>query len=67
MDNQLVRQAVNELRYLRQENRVLSAIADTVAAFSLALNAHPPSQGVSPDLVWQLERELAKDEQGEGE
>ena len=70
MDDQTkisLRQAINEISYLRQENRVLKAVADTVRTFSLALIAYPPSEAMTPDIVWELEKAISKAEKTEAE
>lgn len=54
---------IAELRHARNELNVLRAIADTVNVFRMALNAEPPRQGMSPDIVWQAEKELVESEE----
>lgn len=61
LSKETARCLIEELHRARRELQVLRAVDATVQAFSLALNAHPPSQGVSPDIVWQAEKEIQDD------
>ena len=56
--NRYLREAANEIRHLRSENARLNAQMFVVEAFHAALLGPPRGQGVSPDLVWSIERHL---------
>lgn len=57
----MMRQAVAEIRDLRRRNEVLSAQAFVVEAFHAALLGHPRGMGASPDLCWEIERYLDRE------
>ena len=59
-DQELLRRAAAEIRELRRQNAILGAVADTVKAFSMALSSYPPSQGISSDIAWELEKASAE-------
>lgn len=67
MDEQLqmLREAANEIKTLRRQNELMSARLDVFDSMMAVL--HTPiakkSQGMSPDLVWQIEKYLDKQPQ----
>ena len=56
----LMRRAQQTIRDLRERNRVLSAQVFVVEAFHAALLGPPRGEGMSPDIVWEIERELER-------
>lgn len=59
----VMRGAAREIEHLRSRVAVLQAIADTVAVFEAALLGRPGPQGAIPDVLWQLKRAIADEEQ----
>ncbi len=59
---QMLRSAVNEIKDLRRRNELMSARLDVFDSMMAVL--HTPiatkSQGMSPDLCWEIERYLDK-------
>jgi hypothetical protein len=59
---QMLREAANEIRSLRRQNELMSARLDVFDSMMAVL--HTPiatkSQGMSPDLVWKIEKYLDK-------
>lgn len=53
----LIQNAIVELKSLRSELQVLRAQNFVVEAFHAALLGPPRPSGVSPDIVWQLEKQ----------
>jgi hypothetical protein len=58
----LLRQAASEIRRLRQENQILSAQMFVVEAFHAAALGRPRGQGMSPDLCWEIDQFIAREE-----
>lgn len=58
LSNDTARRLIEELRRARSELNVLRAVDATVNAFVLALNAQPPSRGMSEDVIWLAEKEI---------
>ena len=62
---QMLREAANEIRSLRRQNELMSARLEVFDSMMAVL--HTPiatkSQGMSPDLVWQIEKFLDKQPQ----
>ena len=56
----LLRQAQQEIRELRRRNEILSAQAFVVEAFHAALLGPPRGGGMSPDIVWEIDRHIAE-------
>lgn len=67
MEDELImlREAANEIRSLRRQNELMSARLDVFDSMMAVL--HTPiatkSQGMSPDLVWKIEKYLDKQPQ----
>ena len=57
---ELLHRAAAELRWLRQENQLLGAQVGVIEVFRAALLGRP-SQGMSPDLAWEIDRFLRPD------
>lgn len=62
---QMLREAANEIKNLRRHNELMSARLEVFDSMMAVL--HTPiatkSQGVSPDLVWEIEKYLDKQPQ----
>lgn len=62
---QMLREAANEIKNLRRQNELMSARLDVFDSMMAVL--HTPiatkSQGMSPDLVWKIEKYLDKQPQ----
>lgn len=63
MDNEaenLLREAVAEIRQVRRSNELMSARLQMFDAIQVMLYTEPkyPSQGMSPDVAWQIEKYL---------
>lgn len=56
----MLQEAANEIRSLRRQNEIMSARLDVFDSMMAVL--HTPiavkSQGMSPDLVWKIEKYL---------
>lgn len=61
-DQQLLREAVFEIKQLRKQNEIMSARLDMFDKCMLIFQSAPAyqSQGMSPDLVWQIEKHLTE-------
>lgn len=61
----MLREAANEIKNLRRQNELMSARLDVFDSMMAVL--HTPiatkSQGMSPDLVWKIEKYLDKQPQ----
>lgn len=61
-ETMLLQQAAEELRQLRKQNEIMSARLEMFDKCMLLLHT-PPSyqnQGMSPDLVWEIEKHLSE-------
>jgi hypothetical protein len=58
----MLRQAVHEIRNLRRANEVLSAQVAVVETFRAAILGAPRGGGMSPDIAWEMERYLERDQ-----
>jgi hypothetical protein len=56
----LLLNAKHEIETLRRRNEILQAQADVVAAFSAALFGPRGQQGMSIDVVWELQKAVAE-------
>ena len=54
----LFRRAQDEIVRLREQNRVLSGQMFVVEAFHAALLGRPGGMGMSPDIVWEIDRHI---------
>jgi len=56
--NNLLKQAVVEIKQLRRQNELQSARLQMFDAIQVMLHTEPkyPSQGMSPDLTWEIEK-----------
>lgn len=54
----LLTRAKHEITQLRRHNEVLSAQVSVVEVFAAALGLRSPQGGMSPDVVWEIERHL---------
>lgn len=54
----LLRNASNEIRHLRHANEILSAKAEVIDVFRAALLGPPRGGGMSPDVVFEMERAI---------
>ena len=56
----MLRDAINEIQGLRRTNEILQAKVDTMDLMALFLRTEPryPSQGMTQDIAWILEREI---------
>lgn len=50
---------------LRQQNVILSAKAEVIEVFKAALLGPPRNVGMSPDILWALEREIERRKKNE--
>lgn len=57
-EKQLLINAVHEIRRLRNDNLLMAARLEMFDAINAILHTKPAerSQGVSPDLVWEIEK-----------
>lgn len=55
----MLRQAADQIRYLRRENETLRAQVSVVETFRAALFGVPRGGACSPDLVWEIDQHLA--------
>jgi hypothetical protein len=64
-ETQMLREAATEIKTLRRQNEIMSARLDVFDSMMAVL--HTPiatkSQGMSPDLVWEIEKYLDKQPQ----
>lgn len=53
--------AIHEIRSLRRHNEILSAKVEVFESMMQVLHTSPAtrSQGMSPDIAWQMEKHLA--------
>lgn len=60
--DQMLLDAMIEIRQLRHTNEILQAKVSTMELFSMVLKTQPAysSQGMSPDVTWQIEKYLSK-------
>jgi hypothetical protein len=60
-EQQMLQEAASEIRNLRRQNELMAAKLDMFDKCMLLLHTPPtyPSQGMSPDLVWQIDKYLA--------
>ena len=62
---EMLREAANEIKNFRRQNELMSARLDVFDSMMAVL--HTPiatkSQGMSPDLVWKIEKYLDKQPQ----
>lgn len=60
---QILNDAKNEISRLRQRNYLMQARLDVFDQMMQVFNCQPPSQntGISPDVVWQIERFIEKE------
>lgn len=61
-EDQLLKEAVNEIRSLRNQNQLMSARLEMFDSVMAVLNTEVArrGQGMSPDLAWEIERHLEK-------
>lgn len=59
-EEQMLREAVNEIRSLRRQNELMSARLEVFDSMMAVLHTQiaTKSQGMSPDLVWKIEKYL---------
>jgi hypothetical protein len=59
----LAQQACHEIRDLRRRNEILSAKVEMINLFACVLHSKPAecSERCSPDVVWAIEKELARE------
>ena len=62
-EQELLKEAVNEIRSLRSQNQLMSARLDMFDSMMAVLHTDVArkSQGMSPDLVWEIEKFLEKE------
>lgn len=60
----MLQQAATEIKSLRRQNELMAARLEVFDKCMLLLHTPPayPSQGMSPDLVWQIEKYVASKE-----
>ena len=56
----LLMEAKNEIVSLRRQNELLAAQVRVVNIFEAALFGPRPQQGMSPDVVWAIEKKLVE-------
>lgn len=63
---ELLRQAVSEIRILRNQNQLMSARLDMFDSIMSVLHTDVArkGQGMSPDLTWEIEKFLEKENAG---
>lgn len=63
--NDLLQQAAAEIKSLRQQNQLMSARLDMFDSVMAVLHTDVArkSQGMSPDLVWAIEKYLASEKE----
>jgi len=54
----LLQRAKNEIVQLRRTNEVLSAQVEVVHIFAAALGLQGVNRGESPDVAWELQKEI---------
>lgn len=61
-EQQMLQQAASEIKSLRRQNELMAARLEVFDKCMLLLHTPPayPSQGMSPDLVWQIEKHLSE-------
>jgi len=66
-EKQLLTEAVTEIRMLRKENELMRARLEMFDAINKILHTQPASisQGMSPNLVWTIEKFLASQSSAE--
>lgn len=64
-EQELLQQAVGEIRTLRSQNQLMSARLDMFDSMMAVLHTDVArkSQGMSPDLVWEIEKFLEKEKE----
>lgn len=62
-EHQLLKEAANEIRNLRGQNQLMNARLEMFDCMMAVLNTDiaRKSQGMSPDLVWEIEKHLEKE------
>lgn len=60
---ELLRQASNEIKLLRGQNNLMAARLDTFdkCVLLLTANIQGSNQGMSPDLVWEIDKFIASE------
>lgn len=60
-EQQMLASAVNEIKGLRRRNELMAARLETFDKCMLMLHTQLPhqGQGMSPDLVWEIEKYLS--------
>jgi len=63
-EQELLQRAVTEINILRRQNELMSAKLEMFDKCVLLLHTSPnyPSQGMSPDLVWEIQKSLDKNQ-----
>lgn len=61
---QMLKEATFEIKSLRRQNELMRARLDMFDAMNAILHTHVASrnEGMSPDLVWQIEKYVASKE-----
>jgi hypothetical protein len=64
-ENEMLQRAANEIKSLRSQNQLMSARLDMFDSIMAVLHTDVArkSQGMSPDLVWEIEKHLEKENQ----
>jgi hypothetical protein len=64
-ETELLKQAVSEIRMLRSQNQLMSARLEMFDSLMLVLHTDVArrGQGMSPDLTWEIEKFLEKENQ----
>lgn len=59
-EKNMMETAVHEIRSLRRQNEILSAKVEVFDSIMQVLHTSPAtrSQGMSPDIAWQMEKHL---------
>jgi hypothetical protein len=62
--NQLLAEAIDEIRDLRRRNELLSAKVEMIDLFAMVLHTTPAhrSQGASVDIAWKLQKAIDEDQ-----
>lgn len=63
-EQQLLKSAANEIMVLRTDNHNMRLRLDMFDQLMILFNTKPEyqSQGMSPDLVWEIEKHIAQSE-----
>jgi hypothetical protein len=60
MSRELLKQSAQTIKSLRARNQILEAQVGVIEVFAAALGMRQGSGMMQPDIVWEIEQELAK-------